>query len=399
MHIRERHILSILLKRNKIFPVLGIIGPRQVGKTTFLMNQWRNLVSAEYLTLDKLEVAARARKAPEQFLLSHRMSGVKQIIVDEVQKVPHLFDSIKALVDESPGVGLYTVSGSVDFSAKVGIRESLGGRMATTRLYPMTLREIARKKLCAPWVKLQFKNGPEPLTSASINTWLERGGMPPFLRIGSSTERDLAVRAWLEAICYRDLQQFQRRQFDGNLAITLLKMMVFRDNFSMSGLGRQLGVSGTTVAKYLDAFEALFILHRLPLFEGAQAQAQFRFFDAGVVWALSNYSDDPAVERARIISLVLNEILAQYEYSGLPRPEITHYRQRGGAEVDIVLRTPNQLVAIDCCNTVDISSYRQRSIKSFLAKYPKAQGLIVAPITESFRITERLTAIPWTSVG
>ena len=70
MHLRERHIQSILAKHAKIFPALGILGPRQVGKTTFLMKQWQKIHRAHYVTLDKHEIVTRAKRAPEEFLIS-----------------------------------------------------------------------------------------------------------------------------------------------------------------------------------------------------------------------------------------------------------------------------------------------------------------------------------------
>lgn len=73
MHHRRRHIENILLKRSKIFPVLGVLGPRQVGKSTFLMQQWAPQKQAIYLTFDKQEIAIRAKRAPEQFLIDETL--------------------------------------------------------------------------------------------------------------------------------------------------------------------------------------------------------------------------------------------------------------------------------------------------------------------------------------
>ncbi|WP_304985589.1 AAA family ATPase [Coxiella-like endosymbiont] len=73
MHHRKRHIKRILLKSAKIFPVLGVLGPRQVGKSTFLMKEmkeWSAVLRATYLTFDKQEIALKANRAPEQFLLN-----------------------------------------------------------------------------------------------------------------------------------------------------------------------------------------------------------------------------------------------------------------------------------------------------------------------------------------
>src|SRR3989338_2800402 len=137
MHLRKRHIQNILSKYIKIFPVLGIIGPRQVGKTTFLREEWKVKLGAQYVTLDKFESVRRAKREPENFLLSESDDLKKKLIVDEVQKVPVLFDSIKSIIDERRRMGAFTVSGSVEFSDKAGIRESLAGRIGTCHLYPL----------------------------------------------------------------------------------------------------------------------------------------------------------------------------------------------------------------------------------------------------------------------
>lgn len=205
MRTRKRHIEEILSKRAKMFPVLGVLGPRQVGKSTFLMKQWRLAKAAVYVTLDKQELVVRARRAPAQLLVDESDHLKKHVIIDEAQKVPSIFDSIKALIDENRRLGAFTLSGSVDFSAKSGVRESLAGRMGITRLYPMTLRELSNQAFTAPWVSFNF-DGDNQLKPKSVETWMERGGMPIFCHLSDLDERIGVVNSWLEALCYRDLQ-------------------------------------------------------------------------------------------------------------------------------------------------------------------------------------------------
>lgn len=94
MHLRNRHIKNILLKRAKIFSVLGVLGPRQVGKSTFLKNEWCKQKNASYLTFDKQEVATRAKQASEQLLLVESDNQQKHLVIDEAQKVPILLVTI-----------------------------------------------------------------------------------------------------------------------------------------------------------------------------------------------------------------------------------------------------------------------------------------------------------------
>ncbi len=82
---------------------------------------------------------------------------------------------------------------------------------------------------------------------------------------------------------------------------------------------------------------------------------------------------DPLLARPQQMKiLVINEILAQFEYSGEARPELYHYRSRGGAEVDLILRQKNHLLAIEISISSDVRPYSLRGIKSFLSSYNKA---------------------------
>ncbi len=92
MHLKARHIINSLQKRAKIFPVLGILGVRQVGKSTFLLEQWQELQKAHYITFDKKEIMQRAINSPEHLLLSESDNQTVHLIIDEAQKVPHIFD-------------------------------------------------------------------------------------------------------------------------------------------------------------------------------------------------------------------------------------------------------------------------------------------------------------------
>ena len=99
------------------------------------------------------------------------------------------------------------------------------------------------------------------------------------------------------------------------------------------------------------------------------------------------------------MSLVINEIYAQYEYAGKLKPNLYHYKTRGGAEVDLVLRTKEKLIGIECMTQVNISAYHQRGMKSFLNKYKNAKGYFIAPIQKPYQLDKNIYAIPWNSIG
>jgi len=397
MHLRKRHIQSILLKRTHIFPVLGIVGPRQVGKTTFLMQEWKVKLDARYVTLDKFEVVKRAQREPENFLLSESNNLKRRLIIDEVQKVPVLFDSMKSIIDEKRRVGIFTVSGSVEFSDKSGIRESLAGRIGMARLYPLSLCELAQQPLRTPWVK-GWKGHVRQRTAKEVDTWLKRGGMPIFCALRDDAEVRLAIESWLEAICYRDLQQLKGAHLSGDVALAIMSSIARQPGINLTRVAQDTGVSRASVLKHLAALEALFLVHKLPSLDNRKAVPEYALFDAAVLRHFLGDGDESFARRQTLRTLVVNEILAQYEYSGAGRPGLFSYRSRGGAKVDLVLQDRKKILGIGMSITSDISPYSLRSMKSFLNAHPSASGIVLAPVTQGFTV-DGIPIVPWTDIG
>jgi len=400
MHHRRRHIATILKKRSRMFPVLGVLGARQVGKSTFLMKQWRQEMHAVYLTFDKREIVLRAKRSPEQFLLSESQQEKKHLIIDEAHKVPHIFDSIKALIDENRKMGAYTLSGSIEFSSKSGVRESLAGRIGITRLYPMTLRELNNEEFAAPWTKFNFKSYPSLLSPSSVETWLERGGMPIFCCFNDKEERIASINSWLEAICYRDLKQLEGAEYDPELAVNLLRTIAHKSDSPISLLSlSELGATRASIKKHLLALEALFLIYELPSLENPAGLSMYKIFDAGVINALLGGNETIYSRHACLLSLVTNEIYAQHEYAGKLKPKLFYYRTRGGAEIDLVIKTDHKIIGVNCTTNIDISPYNLRGMKSFLSNYPTAKGYIVAPVQTPYSIEKNITVVPWNHIG
>lgn len=402
MHLKQRHILNLIKKRAKIFPVLGILGVRQVGKSTFLLEEWKKINNANYITFDKKEIAQRAINSPEQLLLSESEDQTIHLIIDEAQKVSHIFDSIKALVDEDRRLGAFTLSGSTDFSAITGIRESLAGRIGISKLYPLTLREVTQDKFVSPWVSLDFIS----ITQSShktIDKWIERGGMPTFCKLSDKDERINLINSWIEVICYRDLQQLKGAKYNSDVAYNILIYLAANCDriVSNADLAQYISVSSHTIKHHLIALEALFIINKIPSIENPHhGRPKYMVFDSGVLNALrpSNVANLQA-RHANLICLLINEIYAQYEYAGKIRPKLFYYNTRGGAKIDLVLQTREQLVGIECLINDDVSEYRQRGMKSFLENYQNATGYFIAPIDRGYKINERMQVIPWNNIG
>src|SRR5262249_14138325 len=133
-HARARHLQDGFDRLIRHARIIGILGHRQVGKTTFL-----GANANEYVSLDDEEEFERASRSPKAFVdsLSGRRSGIY-----ECQLVPGLFPALKVKIGTSSVPGRFILTGSVRFTSRRAIRESLTGRISNLELLPFCLTEI-----------------------------------------------------------------------------------------------------------------------------------------------------------------------------------------------------------------------------------------------------------------
>ena len=131
----KRSIESEVLKLNKMFKVILVVGPRQVGKTTLLKNIKEK--NRNYVTLDEMEIRSLAINDPKLFLQKFKAP----LIIDEIQYAPQLLSYIKAEVDNKEERGLYWLTGSQQFELMNNVSESLAGRVGIIDMFSFSISE------------------------------------------------------------------------------------------------------------------------------------------------------------------------------------------------------------------------------------------------------------------
>src|SRR5687768_3130424 len=137
-HERKRYLSAGIGHALSYSPLVGIIGQRQVGKTTLL-----EAFSSEYTTFDRAAVLEQARADADLFLQGRK----PPFGIDEAQLCPPLFPALKERVRTHKHKGQFILSGSVRFTSKADIRESLTGRIVSLELLPFTMAEAAEQPL------------------------------------------------------------------------------------------------------------------------------------------------------------------------------------------------------------------------------------------------------------
>lgn len=380
-HERDRHAFDLILKRHRFWPVLGVLGARQTGKSTLFREQIAKKVGAQYATLDQKDLREEATKHPTLFLESFTKAP---IIIDEVQKAPDLFDAIKQSVDEKRRPGRFLLTGSTDFSQKVGIRESLTGRIGLIRLYPLTLAECAEKKMSSSW--LTQKNS-APFSLSEVSKRLKYGGLPGICFIRSDAERQNAFTAWIDTTCFRDLQQIKKPRLSGELAQDILSALSLSAESTATELAKNLHVNVRKILTHLEGLETLFVVQRIEPHALGIGKTRYHLFDSGLAAHLG------ADQKKQMQIWLLHECLAQHEYSGHP-VRVKYYVSRKGSFVDFIIEKNRQIFAYIVTDAESVSTYTRRTAEAFLKKVPQSLVTIIAPCQSELRFSKHIVVKP-----
>ena len=306
-------------------PAVGLLGPRQVGKTTLALEMGATRPSL-YLDLESPTDRAKLADAG-RYLAEHED---KLVILDEVHRAPEIFQILRGLIDQGRRRGkvggrfLLLGSASVELLKQSG--ESLAGRISYLELTPFDATEVDGERMDRLWIRGGF-----PASFLAAND-----------RISLDWREDF-IRTYLE----RDVPQFGSRI----PAETLRRFwtMLAHHQAGMHNaatLAQGLGVDGKTVARYLDLLVDLLLVRRLSPWHrnvGKRLVKSPRVFvrDSGLVHALLGLGNKEQLLGHPVVgpsweSFVLETLLVL-----APRgTEANFYRTAAGAEIDLVLTLP-----------------------------------------------------------
>lgn len=314
-----------------------LLGPRQVGKTT-LAQDIAETRDAVYLDMER--TADRQILEEPDLYLDDQMG--KLVVIDEVQLMPGLFGALRGQIDRRRRAGYRTgqflLLGSASNTLLQQSAESLAGRVSYHELTPFTLDEVGQGALPALWL---------------------RGGFPEsFLAVSdraSLTWREDFIRTYLE----RDIPSFGLRI----PAETLRRFwtMLAHDQgglLNAAKLAAGLGVSGQSVARYLDLLVDLMLVRRLPPWHANVGKRLVKspkvyIRDAGLTHALLGLETREALLGHPVVGGSWEGFCIENLIAAAPRgTEASFYRSSAGAEIDLILKLPDhRLWAIEVKRT------------------------------------------------
>ncbi|PCJ49517.1 MAG: ATPase [Candidatus Hydrogenedentota bacterium] len=308
---------------------VGLIGPRQVGKTTLALNLAEKLDSSIYLDLE--DRADREKLSNPKLFLSQYEDRL--VILDEIHRAPEIFQTLRGLIDKGRRSGnrtgrfLLLGSASIELLRQSG--ESLAGRIAYVDMGPFDVLEVGEDQ-------------------DAITKLLIRGGFPDsFLATsdqGSLELRKDFIRTYLE----RDVPMFGPR-IPAETLERLWTMLAHSQGtlLNASKLASSLSVSAQTVTRYIDLLVDLLLIRRLQPFHGNLGKRLVKspkvyVRDSGLLHGLLGIADYNTLSGHPIIGASWEGFVIENLIAAAPqRTHASFYRTSGGAEADLLLEFPD----------------------------------------------------------
>lgn len=363
----------------KRFPAVGILGPRQVGKTTLALQVAKTL-SPQPIYLD-LELASDATKLSEAQLY-FEAHHEKTIILDEVHRVPEIFTTLRGVIDQrrqaGQKAGQFLVLGSASLDLLQQSSESLAGRIAYVSLPGLKPTEIGAKDLNTLWL---------------------RGGFPDSYLAKSDLEsfewRQSLIKTYLE----RDVPQFGVR-IPASALRNLWTMLAHVQGglLNLSKLAKGLSLSVPTIGRYLDLLEDLFLVRKLQPWSsnvGKRLVKSPKVYvrDSGILHALLKIKDLEDLLGHPVVGdswegFVVENLLANIP----PWASPYFYRTSASAEIDLVVEVGNKKrVAIEIKRSLSPSVSKGFQVGCNDVK--ATHKYVVYPGKERFHLTKEIIAV------
>jgi predicted AAA+ superfamily ATPase len=333
-------------------PAVLIHGPRQSGKTT-LARTVGEPRGYRYVSFDDQGVREAARRDPVGFL-----DGLpRRTILDEVQRVPELFTSIKSVIDERRTAGRFILTGSANVLLVPRLADSLAGRIGILRLHPLAQCELQARRpgFIDRLFRGRFRTRLADRLGVDLAERIVSGGYPAALARRAPARRRAWYRDLVETQIQRDVRDVARiHSLDALPRLLALAATHTAQLLNVSDLAAPFQMSRQTIHDYVTVLERVFLVDRLLPWHSNRLSrlvksAKLHMGDTGVACALLGI-DAVALSRERdrlgplLETFVLQELRRQASWH--PDPiDFFHYRDRDGFEVDVVLERGSTAVA------------------------------------------------------
>lgn len=324
----ERTLSKFISKNGKKFPIISVTGPRQSGKSTLIKNLFPKY---KYINLEDADIREYAEEDPRGFLESQ---GTK-VILDEVQRVPVLFNYIQGIVDKTNKPAQYVLSGSQNFLMMESISQSLAGRVALFKLLPFSYNEIQD-------LKNKPKNAAEAIYKGFYPRVYDKKIEPAFF-----------YQSYIETYIERDVRSLKNI---GDLSgfAKFLRLCAGRVGqiLNLQSLATDAGISQPTAKNWLSLLAASYIVFQLPSYavnvnKRLVKSPKLYFYDTGIVCHLLGIKNTAQTETHYLKGSLFENMVVAEMYKSLMNkgiePDFHFFRDSNKNEIDLVWQEGTKL--------------------------------------------------------
>lgn len=390
-------------------PVVVVNGARQVGKSTLVTDLLQLPGRVEVMTLDHEPILRAASRDPRTFV----ERSVDTLVIDEAQLEPRLFRAVKAAVDADRRPGRFVLTGSARLLSIPEMADALVGRVEVIELWPFSEVELAGSGSSILDV---IERSPEEIVESRVvrrdelARLIVRGSFPEA--VSRAPERR---RAWFDAYASTSVTRVVNQIADLERVAEiprLLRLLAARsaEELNVAKLASEFGWSARTIDAYLAQLSSAFILQLLPawsvnLSSKVVHRPKIHLLDTGLSAALCGLTaerlmDTPERFGGLLETFVVMELRKQLSWSQ-SQPSLWHFRDRGGAEVAVVIEYPDgRVVAIEVKSGTTPSHADARGLRFLRDRLGDRfhHGYLATTASEAHPLEDRLSAIPVTAL-
>ena len=354
-----------------VHPIAALTGPRQCGKTTLA----RRMAAHARSTYFDLEAAIDRRRltAPEQTL--GRLNGL--VVIDEVQRLPALFETLRVLVDRPRNRARFLLLGSASPALVKGVSESLAGRVGLVDLAGFEMGEVGSDAWRELWLRGGFPRAylaPGRAASALwrgnfVRTFLERD----IPQLGISIPAETLRRFWTMIAHYHG-QVWNAAEF-----------------------ARAIGATQATARRYLDILAGVFMVRVLPPWfvnlKKRQVKAPKVYLrDTGLLHTLLDLTEEDELAGHPKVGASFEGFAIEQVLAALDAGQAHYWATHGGAEIDLLIERRGKRHGFEC-KLADAPGVT-RSMRVALADLRLDHLWVLYPGAETYPLDDRITVLP-----
>jgi len=396
----DRYLAKSLKKTLKNNKSVLLLGPRQVGKSTLVKETLSKDFIFDSILLQNPELRIKYERDPSRLIHEYELNNTTDLIyIDEIQKVPALFDSIQYLIDEHGK--RFILTGSSARKIRRQGANLLPGRLILHYLDPLMWGELGLTKdnLIS---EIALPNVSNPV-GYSMEESMVFGTLPEIISVEKKEQRKEILKSY--STIYLE-EEIRAEAISRNVGVfsSFLQLIAFESggNPNFTKISQETGISVITIKEYFQILLDTLIIHQLSPFTKSPRRrvaktSKYFLFDIGV----KNATADVPLEN-NLVNIDKGSLFEHFIILEMFRRQrlndnfkMYYWRTSTDLEVDLVIETNNKIIPIEIKSGKNIRSSNLSGLNAFLDEFKLTKGFVVSQDDKPYKLDNRITVVPW----